>query len=163
MFPNQIRQSIIRPALEVCSMWSESAEVLVFGTGMVETGYQYITQIGEPRNGGLGFWQMEPSDYKDLLTWFRRNTESKLLERILDACYYISTPVDPNVLAHNIKYACLMCRSHYLRIREPIPDAQDAQALAKYHVKYYNGNGLGKADVQKNTKIFQGIIDEKGG
>lgn len=146
-------------------MWSESAEVLVFGTGMVETGYQYITQIGNPANGGLGFWQMEPSDYKDLLAWFRRNVESNLLARILDACYYTSTPVDPNVLAHNIKYGCLMCRAHYLRIREPIPSlepANSASKFAEYHKKYYN-SAKGKADAEKNTKIFQGIIDAKMG
>lgn len=140
-------------------MWSENAEILVFGTGMVETGYEYITQIGNPANGGLGFWQMEPSDYKDLLAWFRRNVESNLLTRILDACYYTSTPIDAAVLAHNIKYACLMCRSHYYRIREPIPESKDGGKFAEYHKKYYNGGALGKANVEKNAKIFQGIID----
>ncbi|MGH2563574.1 MAG: hypothetical protein ACRDE5_03610 [Ginsengibacter sp.] len=138
-------------------MWSEEAELLVYGTGMVESHYEALYQIGMPTNGGLSFWQLEPSDFKDLGIWLRNGFCKGMLDRVLSACYFTSFPVDATVLASNIKFAALMCRVHYWRIKEPIPKGNNAAALSAYHKRYYNAGG--KAEVDVNTKIFQQIID----
>src|ERR1700678_1301551 len=107
MLPIDIRQQIIKPTLEVTSLWSASSEILVYGTGWVESEYLYKEQIGDPVNGGLGYWQDEPSDYTDLCKWLNVSANKSILDRVLSACYYTILPSDPRVLISNIKYACL--------------------------------------------------------
>lgn len=159
MLSSDIREYIVRPSLQAISLWSESAEILVYGTGMVETGYNYLMQIGTPENGGLGFWQMEKSDYEDIYTYLRHPSNSRLFNTITSAAYYASFPMDPSVLVHNLRFSAIMCRLHYYRIPEALPDAKDAQGMAEYHKIYYNSS-LGLSDVSKSTSIFQEAIDE---
>jgi hypothetical protein len=155
-----IRSYIIKPALQVSNLHSQAAEILVYGTGMVESEYQYICQIGYPADGGLGYFQMEPSDFKDLCKWLNAFPQQQVKNNILSCCYYTSMPIDPAVLMSNIKLAALLCRAHYLRIPERLPSANDAHGMAVYHKKYYNSM-LGDADVGKNTEVFQEVIDGK--
>lgn len=159
MLGKEIRQHIIAPVLQVVNMWSPSAEILVYGTGMVESNYNHLVQIGNPKNGGLGFWQLETSDFTDICLYLRNNFNKGLIDRVLAACYYITMPVDPSVLIHNIKLSCLFCRIHYWRVKEPLPKADDFQGLAAYHKRYYNSS-LGDADVVKNTEVFKVLVDE---
>lgn len=169
MLSQEIRKNIIRPVLQVTDLWSENAEMLVYGTGMIESNYDSLIQIGNPKNGGLGFWQCEPSDYKDICKWLNNgakvNSEfnKNLADRVLAACYFAVLPSDPLTLISNIKFACLICRLHYYRISDPIPSAKDAAALAHYHYKYYNGDGLGKTNIANNTILFQKLVDEGNG
>lgn len=154
MLSKDIRKLIIEPTLKVTGLWSESAEVLIYGTGMVESRYMNIKQIG---GKALSMWQIEPNTFLDICTWLRYPKNRVLREHILSACYYVSMPVDAAVLSHNIKFAMLICRAHYLRVPNPLPRPDDALGLARYHKEYYNCGG--KADVSKNEKIFQQIID----
>ena len=160
MLTKDIFNYIIKPSLQITNLWSPSAEILIYGTGMVETGYQYLMQIGAPANGGIGFWQMEPSDYTDICRWLKAPTNRVLCNSILAACYYDALPSDPNSMASNLRFAALMCRVHYSRFSEPLPNEKDAAGMAKYHKIHYN-TALGAADMTKNTDVFQGIIDGK--
>lgn len=155
MISKDIREYIIRPTLQVVDMWSDAAEVLVYGTGMVESGFNAIRQTTGP---ALGFYQCEPATYKDLGQYIRINFAKGLLDKILSACYYECMPVDPAELMSNIKFATLICRIHYWRVRAKLPNANDANGLASYHKMYYN-SAKGKADVERNTEIFQRIIN----
>lgn len=159
MQARDIRQHIIIPTLKIVDLWSPAAEILVYGTGFIESNYYYTVQIGNVKNGGLGYWQMEPSDFKDICVYLRNNFNKGLLDRVLAACYYTILPTDPKSLISNIKLAMLFCRVHYWRIKAPLPAPTDAFALAEYHYKYYNGDGLGKTHPDKNTIVFQQIID----
>lgn len=159
MLAKQIRQNIIAPTLKILDLWSLSAEILIYGTGHIESGYEYLLQIGNPKNGGLGFFQMEPSDFSDILLYLKKPKNRQLSEYIMSSCYYTAIPIDPMTLISNIKFAIAMCRVHYLRAAASLPKPDDANAMANYHMKYYNGDGLGKTDVSKNVPIFQRIID----
>lgn len=159
MLPVQIRQNIIIPALETIGMYSPEAEILVYGTGMVETNYQDLVQRGMPKNGGLGFWQDEPSDYFDLCIWLKNGFNKGLLEKVLASCELSSLPSDPTILIYNLRLAVLFCRMHYYRIKAPLPSVLDAHALAEYHKVHYNSGG--KADIDRNTIIFKKIIDNE--
>jgi len=159
MLATEIRKLIIEPALRVTDLWSLESEILVYGSGWVESGYDAIKQHGGP---ALGFFQCEPATFSDVCTWLRYGPNRVLREHLLDACYYVSMPVDPMVLAHNIKFAALICRIHYLRKSEPLPSLKVGNpglAFAKYHSKNYNCGG--KANVERNALVFQQIIDGK--
>lgn len=160
MLSEDIRLYVIRPALQVVNLWSESAEILVYGTGLIESNYDHLYQIGRPRNGGIGMWQDEPSDFLSLVKWLQHPMQRDISEKLLAACYYTATPLDPQVLASNLKFAALICRLHYYRARIELPDADDAAGFSMYHKKYYN-TALGKSDELKNVELFQGVIDGK--
>ena len=77
----QIRSMVIRPALSKINLWSPSAEELVLGTAIVESGLTYIRQWGD--GPALGLWQVEPSTRNDLYTNFlnyRPDPGSALME-----------------------------------------------------------------------------------
>jgi hypothetical protein len=157
MLAREIRSYIIRPTLEVVSLWSEAAEILVYGTGYIVSNYSFIYQKGHHKNNRIGFWQVSPPEYSNLLTWVRLTMTRPMLERILSTCYYTFIPIDPLTLASNIKLACLICRLHYYRIREDLPDPKDARGLSNYYIKYYNYSH--DIDVNVCTETFQRIID----
>lgn len=161
MLAREIRQYIQEPVLAHAGWNDDSSKILIYGTGMIETGYQAIMQRGIPKNGGIGFYQEQPSDYADLTLWLKNGFNRAMLDRVLSVCNYVSLPPDVLCVAFNIAYATLICRMHYHRIREPLPKANDAQNLAQYHYKYYNGNGEGKTDVSKNTIVFERILNNE--
>lgn len=158
MLKYDIRKYVIVPALKECDLWSPSAEILVYGTGLVESNYDYLVQIGNPPNGGKGFFEQQDDDYHDQIKGL---LASHILHKVLSSCGYSELPENPFAVVYNIKFAALMCRLHYARYEEPLPKPDDALGMAQYHKKYYNGGSLGKANVDINTKIFEGAINEK--
>ena len=62
----QLRQMVIKPALEKLHLWSTAAEELVLGTAIVERALIYIRQHGA--GPALGLWQVEPRTHDDLYT-----------------------------------------------------------------------------------------------
>ena len=60
----QIRD-LIKDTLQKIGMWSQESEELVFLTGMVESGYDYIYQIGS--GIARSFWQVESATAKDCI------------------------------------------------------------------------------------------------
>ena len=41
-------------------------------------------------------------------------------------------------LIYDLRYASAMCRLHYARAKEPLPPAQDVDAIWNYYKTYYN-------------------------
>jgi hypothetical protein len=158
MLAKDVRKYIIVPTLQITGLHSDSAEILIYGTGYVETGYDYLVQMGNPKNGGIGFWQDEPSDFNDIVTWLKNGFNKTMMDRVLSACYYTIMPSDPMALASNLKLAVMFCRLHYYRVKQALPEPTDAAGMAQYHKKWYNSS-LGAADVDKNTEIFQKIVN----
>ena len=112
MLASQMLALVIRPALEKLSLWSLSAEELVLGTAIVESGLTYLKQHGD--GPALGLWQIEPATHDDLYTNFlnfRPELGSKLIE--LRAA---GLSLDEN-LATNLMYGAAVCRLCYYRKR----------------------------------------------
>lgn len=160
MLSKDIRKYVIVPTLQAIDMWSPSAEILVYGTGMVETGYQYLVQIGNPYNGGNGFFQEEESDFNDLYQWIINGFNKGLAAKILSICGYSALPKDVKCVITDMRFAVICCRLHYWRIKKAIPAANDARGFSEYHKAWYNSS-LGAANVDKNTEIFTRIINEE--
>jgi hypothetical protein len=159
MIIKELRQYIVRPALQLCDIWSQSAENLIIGTGLVESGFEHIIQTNDHINGGLGFFQDEKIDHDDVKKWLKIKQNKVLLNSLLAACWMEMLP-DEMALIYNIRYAVLICRIHYLRASEALPNANSAEQMAQYHFRWYNGNGLGKTIVERNIPLFQRAIDE---
>lgn len=156
-----MRQYIIRPALHVCELWSQSAENLIIGTGLVESGFEHIIQTNDHTDGGLGFFQDEKIDHDDVKKWLHLKQNKVLLNSLLAACWMEILP-NEMALIYNLRYAVLVCRIHYLRVQhnQALPNASNAEELAHYHFRWYNGNGEGKTVIEKNIPLFQRAIDE---
>ena len=72
MLASQIRSMVIRPSLKKLGLHSTSAEELVPGTAIVESGLTYLKQHGE--GPALGLWQVGPATHEDLYTNFLNST-----------------------------------------------------------------------------------------
>lgn len=150
----QLREYIIAPALKGIGLWTPASEILVAGTGDIESRYMYVKQLG----GGpaLSPWQIEPATYSDT----RDRTASKypaLYERVQSYLGLVSIPIDPTYLMGNLAAAAIFCRLKYYLHPDPLPPADNHIAMATYHKKIYN-TSLGKADPYKSAQIFKAII-----
>jgi hypothetical protein len=153
-----MQQYVIKPALDVVGLGSKSAEILLTGTFLVESGGVHLKQITAPTTGGQGFFQIEPTTHRDIKKWLNAYINKQLLDYILSACYISILPTDDDVLVYNLRYATLMARLVYYRNPKPLPAENDAKAMAEYHKTVYNTR-LGKADVEKNTLVFERVIN----
>jgi len=147
MDPTQLLKEIIRPVLQDLSMWSEPAERLLLGTACQESSCgQYVRQIGGP---ALGIFQMEPATHDDI--WDRFLAHHPDLSRKLNrwrAQY--GNGMGPGEMVGNNFYAAAMCRIHYLRVADSIPDYLDGQA--HYWKRFYNTvKGHGTVEQYKNN------------
>ena len=124
------------------------------GTITQESRAQYIKQLG---NGpALGLVQMEPATHNDIWEHFLRYKDS-LAERIIHLASVGSldgsrTPASTELIT-NVAYAVAMCRVHYYRRPEALPDANDIEALGRYWKQHYN-TVKGKGTVEEFVENF---------
>ena len=157
MLASQMLALLIRPALKKLKLWSLSAEELVLGTAIVESGLTYLKQHGD--GPALGLWQVEPATHDDLYTNFlnfRPKLGSKLIE--LRAA---GLSLDEN-LATNLMYGAAVCRLCYYRKPDALPAAGDIEGQAAFWKQHYN-TPLGKGTVTKYVYKVQKILKEAQG
>jgi hypothetical protein len=138
----QLRELVVLPTLSNLGMYSEAAEQLVMGTITQESHATYLKQLGT--GPALGLIQMEPATHKDLWVNFIKYKPSlqddlrALLSGEADDVYEVCGVPDELELISNIKYAVAMCRVHYWRKPQPIPEAHNIKALGEYWKDHYN-------------------------
>jgi len=157
MLAEEIRTYVIRPALKIVNLWCPAAELLVYGTGLLETGFTHLYKPNHD-GGGFGFYQMAPSVYAENLKFIKAREQRTLAASISGACYYDVIPADHFVLLSNIRFATLLCRIHYLRARADLPEYFNAESMADFYSEHYN-NSDGILNRQNNVELFEGIID----
>lgn len=142
----QLLDYVIAP---VCRQFGggKAAEELLLGTAIQESHCgHYIHQLGD--GPALGIFQMEPATHDDIwenyIEW-RRPLRSVILQRI-----GITKQPTPKRMITDLFYAAVMCRIHYLRVKENLPAAGELQAQADYWKVFYNTiNGRGTAEEYK--------------
>ena len=148
---DQLRRLIIRPALEAIHLHSEAAEELVLGTALQESALRYLQQLG---NGpALGLWQMEPATHDDIHANFL-----KYKPDIAGRVNSLAVVPSAMTMTGNLWYAAAMCRIHYYRAPEALPEAGQLNAQAALWKKRYNTE-LGKgtaAEYVANWRRFMG-------
>lgn len=153
--PRQLRDLVVRPALEHIGLWSLAAEQLVMGTAAQESRLTYLAQVG----GGpaLGLWQMEPATHLDIWANFlrfrkdlRRHVIGLLAPGVPAALTAAADPTvapGPMALVLNLSYAAAMCRVHYYRSKAALPAEGDVAGMAKRWKSSYNSAaGAGKPE-----------------
>ena len=140
---HQFRTYVLRPTLEQIQLWSESAEMLLLGTALTESGdLHYLHQLGQ--GPAQGVYQMEPHTHDDI--WDNYLAFKKELRREVLA-YLAPVPEPKDQLMTNLAHATVMARVHYLRVRAALPKHDDLRGLANYWKRYYNTElGAGKPD-----------------
>lgn len=149
MDPEAFRQLIIRPTLEWLGMGGRAAEDLLLGTALVESGLRHLRQIRGP---ALGVYQCEPATYADILAYVR--ARPALLARLQPLIAGTGLP-DVSQIVWNLKFATAICRLHYWRVVEPLP--QDLEGQAAYWKRYYN-TLQGRGTVAKYLQCARVII-----
>jgi hypothetical protein len=140
----QLRELIIKPALNDLHLYSEDAEELLVFTCAVESGGgTYIKQINGP---ALGIYQMEPETYWDIrMNYLPHKQSLSVLVSTMFGLSYIS--MDEYRLVHDLRFATAMCRIHYARVPEALPAAHDLDNMWDYYKTYYNTlKGAAKRD-----------------
>jgi hypothetical protein len=150
--PIHLTKYVIRPVLKDLGLYSENAEKLVLGTACVESDCgRWLKQLGD--GPALGIYQMEPATHDDI--WENYLDGNRKLSS--GAKFYIAdyTPRLADEMISNLAYATAMCRVHYLRFADPIPDNLPGQAA--YWKRYYN-TPLGKGTVEDYITAWRRLV-----
>lgn len=116
-------KSLIESVLKDYDLYSESATNLLMGTAAQESRFgHFLKQLG--KGPALGPFQIEPETYE----WLRRKYGKK----------YGFSAVPASRLQEDLRLSILVCRLRYLVVREPLPEAGNLQAMAKYWKRWYN-------------------------
>ena len=142
------REQIIRPALKVTGLWSYSAENLLLGTALAESGLRSVVQIGG--GGALSFFQVEKATYADCVRYLNRSDKSSLKRSILAACYMEMFPPF-ECFTWNMRLSCLIARIKYYMHPDALPAASDIEGAASYWLKNYNAGGKGTIEHYLNA------------
>ena len=128
---------------------SEDAVNLVIATGIVESRYEYIRQMGDCP--ARSFWQVEPATCVDNLVHYLKH-RPKLMKKCAEATLVdvkhwqnYDERVWAEILEKNIAAGIVHCRLKYWRVPKKMPNTLEGQAA--YWKKYYNSEG-GKGDPQ---------------
>ena len=144
-------QKLIARILRKMNMYSPDAVQLVYRTGLVESNYKYIRQLGT--GPAKSFWQVEPGptcclDICNNYLKFRKKLTKVVCDILyLDEKYVLEAKEEEwsDILEHNIAAGIIMCRLKYRRVPKPIP--HDLMGQAKYWKKYYNSDlGAGTSE-----------------
>ncbi len=156
----QYRKWVVIPVCTRLGLWSQAAENLILGTALVESKLIYIDQIDKAGKPGpaYGLQQMEGFTHRDLYSTILTKDKDLRRKVIEFASFFSSEIPDPREMVWNMAYAVAMCRVFYRRVKEALPAADDALALANYHKKYYN-TYLGATKVSESVKYFEQVIE----
>lgn len=165
----QLRKLIIQPVLKTVFTYDQKSEDLLVGTVAQESrGGSFLFQQGtnpdlfeslQKNILAVGIYQMEPKTHDDLWKNYL-NSHKELSAKIISFCKIPENPT-ADIMLYNLYYATAMARTHYLRVKDPIPDTLLLQA--QYYKKYYNTSG-GSATVTEyinNFNIFNGVKNER--
>lgn len=150
---NQLRELIIKPALEDLLMYSEDAvELMLYTCANESNGGTYIKQVKGP---ALGIYQMEPATYADIWANFIINRNDIKLQFIHN--FNAARMPSEDRMIYDLRFATAMTRIHYARVKESLPNKNDINGLWEYYKKYYN-SVLGKADQRSALIKYQQFI-----
>lgn len=150
---DHLREFIIKPALEKIQIYSPNdVELLMFTCATESRGGYFLKQEGGP---ALGIYQMEPLTYNDIWVNFI-NLKQSLLTMMINNFGCGRTPSEDR-LVYDLEFATVMCRIHYMRNHEVIPDHQEADLIWSYYKRYYN-TALGAAKKDESINAYHQFI-----
>ena len=144
-------QEIIDDTLHRISMYSPEASLMVFNTGLVESGYRALMQY--PSKIARSYFQVEPNTCYDIFENYLKYRKAIWYD-VIDACelnekYKQVIPTKQEcarLLTNNIAFSICMARLVYRRIPIRLPKSSDLDGQAHYWLKHYNAGGKGSVD-----------------
>ena len=140
---------------------SNSAVKLVLVTGIVESRYEYIRQMGD--GPARSFWQVEPATAVDNLAHYLKH-RPKLMARCAEASLVdlkhwqnFDDTVWADILEKNIASGIVHSRLKYWRVPRPMPNT--ITGAARYWKKYYNTAG-GKGDPEHFVDAYRKYLSD---
>ncbi len=150
--------SLIARVTKNLGLYSPEAVSLIYNTGLVESGYRFLRQMGS--GPARGFFQCEPWVAVDICNNYLKYRDKRLKKASSASNVYWHTFIDPNesdwdfILESNLAAQIVMCRLHYRRVPKPIPDKDDIPGQAEYWKKYYNTD-KGRGTIQHFLSVVQ--------
>ncbi len=158
---DQLRHLIFRICYEMGDKFgTKDAIQLVLETGLVESRYKYLTQLGD--GPAKSFWQVEPATAVDNLQHYLKHRKGLLAKCVevsyVDLKYWqdYSEPLWAEILERSLAAAIIHCRLKYWRVPKRMPNTLEGRA--KYWKQYYNSSqGAGSEE-----KYIETIRDIRG-
>lgn len=151
---DDICEYVVRPALLRVGLVALNREQLVVGTGNTESQYVHLDQTTPGPGPAYGPWQMEKATHDDLWSNYLAYQPSALRDAMLQIAGVKYGPPPVETLHWNLMYGAAMCAVHYRRVRAPLPEAGDYEAMAAYWKRWYN-TPLGRGTTAKAIPFFK--------
>jgi len=135
---------------------SEGAVDMVLATGIIESRYEYITQMND--GPAKSFFQVEPATAVDNLAHYLKH-RPELMQKcaeasVVDLKYWqtYDEKLWADILEKNIAAGIVHCRIKYWRIPKRMPTS--VEGMSHYWKDYYNAGGKGNSEefVEQVTK-----------
>ena len=135
-------KSIIDWTLKKIDMYSKDAAAMVYTTGMAESKYKYLSQMGD--GPAIGFFQLEPATMRDIM-----NNYVSYRKPILDSLKSLGYAEDDSEyrVKSNIALQVAFCRLKYISDPFPLPFFSNTKDQAYYWKRVYNTE-LGKGTIE---------------
>ena len=146
---NEIKD-IIEWTLNKIGMYSDDAAAMVFRTGMTETGYKHLKQMGD--GPAIGFFQIEPATLNDVMDNYVLYRPA--IKTDLYSLGYDDKDIEIRIMG-NIALQVAFCRLCYRRDSKSIPKLENIKAQAEYWKRVYNTK-LGKGTVEHFLEMNNG-------
>lgn len=130
----QFTELVLRRALyDLQLLCDDSVELLLFTCANESFGGTYLHEV---KGSGIGIYQMKPGIYNDIWQNFILFKSSILIQLV----HNFDAPTMPSEdrLIYDLHFASAMARLHYARVKEPLPNAKQPQAIWEYYKNYYN-------------------------
>ena len=153
------RDLIIVPTLKMVGLESPSATVLLLGTAIQESTLTHLTQLDgddDPYDDAVGLYQMEVKTHDDIWENYL-NYRPQLADAVQGLTAF---PPTAREMVGNLWYATAMCRVHYRRVPEALPDPGDIEGMADYWKAHYNtfeGAGTGEEFIENWNEATFGM------
>ena len=143
-------KEIIEWTLNKMNMYSDDAAAMIYRTGMAETGYKHLKQMG----GGpaIGFFQIEPATMNDVIDNYVSYRPQ--IKTDLYALGFDDKDAEMRVMS-SIALQVAFCRLCYRRDSKAIPKLENIKAQAEYWKRVYNTK-LGKGTVKHFLEMNNG-------
>lgn len=163
---SQFRTEIVIPALKSIDLWSMEATELMIATIAQEShGGTYVEQSGPGH--ACGVIQMEEPTYKDIWNNYLMKRDpltqdiwkcgQDLITKIMASCNFKNEPQFEELI-YNLRLNIIMCRLHYLRFPDILPNQNDLDGIWMLYKKRYNTllGAATKAQFLTNYRSFTG-------
>lgn len=153
----QLREFVIRPALNAIHLYSQEAEELLISTCAQESedGF-YLKQTVGGENAALGIFQMQPDTHESIWNG-TLSINTNLAFDVLKACNYPIRP-KPEIMIYNLWYAAIMARVFWLHVKEPMPsDMNGRWLLYKKYWNTYAGKATKEEFVANYNRYVKGV------